>query len=257
MSELFDTFHNHFRLVPADTTDLIETAYRLRYQVYCNENSYEDADSFPDRMEFDEYDKHSAQSLVRCRASGHHAGLVRLVLPDPENPNKLLPVEKFCDLNDEETNINLSAIPRESVAEISRFCISKEVRRLCSEKAANEAGSSCADDLHVDSYKRLLPHITLGLFAGIVRMSAEQNITHWLAVMEPTLLRFLTRFGIHFQKIGPLIDYHGKRQPAIGLIDEVLAGIHAQRKDVWEIITNFGTVWPLADDINVRHAVAN
>jgi len=250
MSELFDTLHNHFEVIPADTTSLMETAYRLRYQVYCQENPYEDADSFPDQMETDEYDIHSSHSLVRCRASGQHAGLVRLVLPDPVNPNKPLPMEKFCD---EDTGIDLSAIPRESLAEISRFCISKESRRVCSEKLASV--SDCAEDLQVESYKRLLPHLTLGLFAGIVRMSAQHNITHWLAVMEPTLLRFLTRFGIHFHKIGPLIDYHGKRQPAIGLIDDVLAGIHAQRKDVWDAITNYGAVWPLADDI--RHAVAN
>jgi N-acyl amino acid synthase of PEP-CTERM/exosortase system len=204
-------------------------------------------------MEMDEYDMHSSHSLVRCRASGHHAGLVRLVLPDPVDPDKPLPMEEFCDEN---TGIDLSAIPRESLAEISRFCISKASRRVCSENVASDAASGCADDLDVDAYKRLLPHLTLGLFAGIVRMSRQHNITHWLAVMEPTFLRFLTRFGIHLQKIGPLIDYHGQRQPAIGLIDEVLAGIHAQRKDVWEAITDCGAVWPLADDI-IGHAMAN
>jgi N-acyl amino acid synthase of PEP-CTERM/exosortase system len=67
--------------------------------------------------------------------------------------------------------------------------------------------------------------------------------------MEPTLLRLLTRFGIHFRKIGPLIDYHGKRQPAIGNVDEVLAGIYAERRDVWETITDYGDVWPLAAGI--------
>jgi N-acyl amino acid synthase of PEP-CTERM/exosortase system len=255
VSELYDTFHNHFEVVSADTTGLMETAYRLRYQVYCREHPYEDADAFPDQMETDEYDMHSSQSLVRCRASGQHAGLVRLVLPDPVNPDKPLPIETFCDPNDENMGIDLSAIPRESLAEISRFCVSKESRHVCAEKAASAAVNGCADDLHVDSYKRLLPHITLGLFAGIVRMSAQNNVTHWLAVMEPTLLRFLTRFGIHFRTIGPLVDHHGKRQPVIGVIDEVLAGIHAQRKDVWETITNRGYVWPLGDDIG--HAVAN
>jgi len=261
MSELFNTFHNHFSVVPAESPDLLETAYRLRYQVYCKENPYEDEEEFPDQMEFDEYDRHSVQSLVRCRASGHHAGLVRLVLPDPENPVKPLPVEQFCDANDEKKGIDLSAIPHESLAEISRFCISKESKRVCSERAAAAAVGNCPD-LHVDPYKRLLPHITLGLFAGIVRMSAEENITHWLAVMEPTLLRFLTRFGIRFHKLGPLVDYHGKRQPVLGLIDEVLAGIYAERKDVWEIITDYGNVWPLSDNAepvgdNIRFAMAN
>ncbi len=255
MSELYDTFHNHFEVVSADTMSLMEKAYRLRYQVYCRENPYEDADSFPDQMETDEYDMHSSHSLVRCRVTGQYAGLVRLVMPNPVNPDKPLPIEKFCNSNDENTRIDLSTIPRESLAEISRFCVSRESRRVCSEKAASAAGSGCADDLHVDAYKRLLPHITLGLFAGILRMSMQHNITHLLAVMEPTLLRFLTRFGIHFHKIGPLIDYHGNRQPAITVVDEVLAGIYTHRKDVWEIITNCGHLYPFGDDI--RHAMAN
>ncbi len=254
MSELYNTFHNHFEVVPANTIGLRETAYRLRYQVYCQENPYEDADAFPDKMEIDEYDRHSSHSLVQCRESGQHAGLVRLVLPDPVDPNKHLPIEQFCESVDEGAAIDLSAVPRESLAEISRFCVSKESRRICSEKAASAAAICSADDVCVDSYKRLLPHITLGLFAGIVRMSAQHNITHWLAVMEPTLLRFLMRFGIHFRKIGPLIDYHGKRQPAIGVVDEVLAGIYAQRKDVWETITDYGRIWPLADDIRYASA---
>ena len=97
----------------------------------------------------------------------------------------------------------------------------------------------------------MMPHISLGLFAGIVRMSAQNNITHWLSVMEPTFLRFLSRYGIYFQKTGPVVDYHGKRQPAVASIDSVLSGIYAQRQDVWEIITDFGNVWPLGK--NARH----
>ena len=100
--------------------------------------------------------------------------------------------------------------------------------------------------------QRMLPLMTIGLFAGIVRMSRRHNITHWLAVMEPTLLRFLTRFGIYFQPVGSLVDYHGKRQPAIGVIDEVLAGIYAKRPDVWAVITDNGNVWPLGDTVR-RH----
>jgi N-acyl amino acid synthase of PEP-CTERM/exosortase system len=69
--------------------------------------------------------------------------------------------------------------------------------------------------------------------------------------MEPTLLRFLSRYGIYFQKIGPVVDYHGRRQPTVASIDSVLSGIYAHRKDVWEVITDFGNVWPL--DKEVKH----
>ena len=253
MSDLYNTFHNHFDVVSADTIGLIETAFRIRYQVYCVERSFEDQAAFPEQMETDDYDMHSAHTLVRCKTSGQYTGLVRLVLPDPVDMNKPLPMEKFCQSGMKASGIDLSSIPRASLAEVSRFSISKELKSLCSRQPAisvvgaeNEKENKAADP-------QMMPHIALGLFAGIVRMSAQNNITHWLSVMEPTFLRFLSRYGIYFQKTGPVVDYHGKRQPAVASIDSVLSGIHAQRQDAWEIITDFGNVWPLSK--NAKHFV--
>jgi N-acyl amino acid synthase of PEP-CTERM/exosortase system len=251
VSELYNTFHNHFDVVPANTIGLMETAFRIRYQVYCVERSFEDQEAFPDQMETDEYDMHSTHSLVRCKASGQYTGMVRLVLPNPVDMDTPLPMEKHCQSSIKASGVDLSSIPRDSLAEISRFSISKELKRQCSRKpvislvdAEREREDKVADT-------QMMPHITLGLFAGIVRMSAQNNITHWLSVMEPTLFRFLSRYGIYFQKIGSVVDYHGRRQPAVASIDSVLSGIYAHRKDVWEIITDYGNVWPLGK--NARH----
>ena len=255
MSELYSTFHNHFEVVSADTIGLMETAFRIRYQVYCVARSFEDPMAFPDQMETDEYDMHSAHSLVRCKTSGQYMGLVRLILPDPVDMNKPLPMEKFCQSGMEASGIKLSSIPRESLAEISRFSISSELKRQCSRKPAVSVvdAENKQEDTALDT--QIIPHMTLGLFAGIVRMSAQNNITHWLSVMEPTLFRFLSRYGIYFQKTGPVVDYHGRRQPAIANIDSVLSGIYAHRKDVWEIITDYGNVWPLSK--SAKHSVSS
>lgn len=253
MSELYNIFHNHFEVVPADTIGLMETAFRIRYQVYCVERSFEDPEDFPDQMETDEYDMHSAHSLVRCKVSGQYAGMVRLVLPNPLDQNKPLPMEKYCKSGIKASGINLSSIPRESLAEISRFSISRELKHQCSRKPVISVvdAENGQEGTAVDT--QIIPHITLGLFAGIVRMSAQNNITHWLSVMEPTLFRFLSRYGIYFQKTGPVVDYHGRRQPSVASIDSVLSGIYAHRKDVWEIITDYGNVWPLGK--SVKHFV--
>jgi N-acyl amino acid synthase of PEP-CTERM/exosortase system len=255
MSELYNTFHQHYEVVSADTIGLMEKAFRMRYQVYCVERSYEAADAYPDRMEMDEYDMHSTHSLVKCQRSGEYAGLVRLVLPNPVDVNTPLPVEKVCHSAMQRSGLNLSSIPREQIAEISRFSISKELKRQCARKAAVslvQDPKDCGNRVESGD-SQIMPHITLGLFAGIVRMSAQHHITHWLAVMEPTLFRFLSRYGIYFHKAGPVVDYHGRRQPAFANIDSVLSGIHARRKDAWEIITDFGNVWPL--NRGARHFV--
>lgn len=248
MSELYNAFHNHFEVVSADTIGLMETAFNIRYQVYCLERTFEDAERFPDQMEMDEYDMHSTHSLVKCQKSGNYTGLVRLVLPNPVDMNKPFPIEKFCHTSRQSTGIDISSIPRDCLAEISRFSISKEIKaKSAAKKAAISVVKDAADDGQdvgkVDSL--MMPHISLGLFAGIVRMSAQNNITHWLAVMEPTFLRFLSRYGIYFQKTGSVLDYHGKRLPAVTSIDSVLSGIYAKRTDAWEIITDFGNVWAL------------
>lgn len=253
MGILQEEFGQYFDVVSADTVRLMEAAYRLRYQVYCKENNYEDPNCFPEQMETDNYDRHSPQSMIKCRASGHYTGLVRLVLADPVDPERPFPIEQLCDIDYKEAGIHMSGLTRTSMGEISRFAISRSMRSKCvnseSIRAVEvEAGESRKINLQRQERLKMTPHMVLGLFAGIVRMSAQHKLTHWLAVMEPTLLRFLTRFGIHFQPLGPLVDYHGMRQPAIGVIDEVLAGIYARRKDVWEFITENGRIWPRGGD---------
>lgn len=260
MTNLYDTFHNSFRVQSATTPEQIEEAQRLRYQVYCLENPFEDAAQHHSGRERDEYDARSAHSLVHHHPSGFSAGVVRIVLPDDSDPAQPFPIEAHVGEELDWSLPELRALPRSTTAEISRFAVSKTFKRRIAE-SSNTAGVSDratyqdAPDSH--DLRRLLPHITLGLFAGIVRMSADHGMTHWYAIMEPTLLRLLTRFGIRFQSIGPLVDYHGKRQPTIGVIDEVLAGIHRERPDVWEIITDRGRVWPAPDageDIPARVA---
>jgi len=75
---------------------------------------------------------------------------------------------------------------------------------------------------------------------GLIRDAWEQGITHWSAVMEPALLRLIGRLGIDFSPLGPLVDYHGTRQPCHGDTNEVLAGIKRQQRDVWALITDSG-----------------
>jgi hypothetical protein len=62
--------------------------------------------------------------------------------------------------------------------------------------------------------------------------------------MEPGLLRLLSRFGIHFAPLGPLVEYHGIRQPCIAEIRELIARVEEERPDVWEVITDRGACLP-------------
>ncbi len=243
---LIETYNDYFDIEIADTPARRRESFALRYQVYCVENPFETASDFPDQLETDAFDRRSVHGLVRYRPTGWVVATVRLVLPDSTDPGTPFPIERNCASSFEPSGLNTKLLPRRSLAEISRFAVSKELKRRAGE-AGTVAGVGPDPDAYVppiNNGKRLIPHVTLGLFAAIVQMSAANNITHWYAVMEPSLLRLLTRFGIEFIPIGEPVDYHGLRQPCFGAVDQVLEGIWKKRQDVWGLITGNGADWP-------------
>ena len=46
--------------------------------------------------------------------------------------------------------------------------------------------------------------------------------------------------SIHFEKIGPLVSYHGIRQPAFGEIEVVLERTRRERLPAWMFLTDNG-----------------
>jgi N-acyl amino acid synthase of PEP-CTERM/exosortase system len=62
----------------------------------------------------------------------------------------------------------------------------------------------------------------LGLVQGLVRISQELGLTHWCAVMEPSLFATPAEDGHSFRAACPTADYHGIRQPCYAAIDPIL-----------------------------------
>jgi len=229
--QFFDT------VVVADDDQPLQTeAYRLRYQVYCVENPFEDPADKPDGLERDTYDDRSMHCLLRHRRSSVWAGTVRLVLPDRTVPSHSFAMQQHCEdplLSDPER------FPVLEMAEVSRFCISKEFRKRQNDwlyPQSNEPDEA-------QDERRVIPNMTLGLIEGLIDMSVRRKVAYWCAVMEPGLLRILARLGIHFQNIGPLVSYHGRRQPCFIELRSMLRRVHEDRPDVWEILTDGGRHW--------------
>ncbi len=258
--DLIEVFHRYFEVCEANTEALKDEVYRLRYQTYCIEHPFEDARRFPDQREVDDEDRRSVHSLVRHRPTGALAATVRLVLPDRCDRGVLLPMERLCSKTLTAAGLGPDRIAREHIGEISRFGVSKQFRRRAGE-GDSITGASCGGSVAYSrrpQEARLIPHLTLGLFLAIVRMSADQGLRHWFAVMEPALMRLLVRFGIRFRPVGGLIEYHGFRQPCFGEINDVLARIWCERRNIWELITDDGRTWPApAADVSVRASRLN
>lgn len=239
---VFDTFNEYFDMVPAVSDELKNEAYKLRYQVYCIEQAAKTGFKIPEglteEMEFDEYDTHSIQYLIRHRKSETYVATTRLILPDFHNPKILFPLE----INSRIENLEaIKHISRQYLAEASRFCISKDFRRRINE---SKTVTGFDPDLETNNlftqHTRRIPHITLGLFACLIKMSYENDIHDWYALMEPPLIRVFASMGVNFIRIGPVTDFYGMRQPCTIKITDLLSGVAEKDADYWNILTNKG-----------------
>jgi N-acyl amino acid synthase of PEP-CTERM/exosortase system len=242
-SRLMDIYNGYFETVLAETDQQREAAFRLRYEVYCVEHPFEDPAANPNGMEIDAYDRDAVHALLVHKENREVCGTVRLILPcDPAKGD--MPIRHICRhdliLSDNDT------LPRACTAEISRFAVSKKFRRRANEETMVGTIYGKGDDKG-DSRRRI-PNTSLGLMQAIVAMSAKSGVTHVCAVMEPMLLRMLGRLGIHFYPLGPIVDYHGRRQPCYSDLDLLLTRTWLERRDVWEILTCDGSLWPLNEE---------
>lgn len=249
MGVYLDGFHSYFDVIHAADERLKTDVYSLRYQVYCLETGFENPDQFPDGLEKDHYDGHSVHCLLRHKPSDSYAGTVRLILPYPSDDSRPFPIELHAGKFFDPAKFNPEKIPRSHLAEISRLALTRNFHRRQGEEHLPAGRGDVENHIQSESDRRRnFPHVILGLFVAIVQMSVQQGITHWYAVMEPALARLLQRFGIQFTEIGPVIDYHGLRQPFFGAVDEVMAGIYATHPNIWNLLTNDGRLMQAPKD---------
>lgn len=244
-SDLISAFNQYFELVHADTEALRRQVYMLRYQVYVVETGFEhDSDCVCGyneagvfvHWEKDEFDGRADHYLLRHRRTGVFAATARLILPDPADIQAPYPIEAHCPLDKRVSD----GATRARLGEISRFAVSKVFKRRIGEIGTLAGVSANVDMYFEEDERRVLPHISLGLFAAVMRMVHDHGITHCYAVMEPALLRLLGRFGVIFNRIGQDVDYHGLRVPCLATVEEALPNIHKVAPAVWELITNRG-----------------
>jgi N-acyl amino acid synthase of PEP-CTERM/exosortase system len=239
MQNLSDSFHMHLEARIANSEKLKIDAHRVRYKVYCVERGYEDQTKFPDRLEKDDFDSESVHAVVRHRASKQSVGVVRLVLPNPKNPNRKFPIETHFGHLLEKHTLGRFKFNRHNIGEVSRFAVSKQSLKQIHDRLVSERLHT-RPTIHQNDPKQLLPHISLGLIATLFAISREHGIDYWYAAMEPSLSRLLTRLGIDFVPIGPIMDYHGRRLPMIARVSDLLGNIQRSRKDFFKLITDVG-----------------
>ena len=229
-----ENFRTLFEVAEARTPAQLEAAYRLRYQVYCIENPFEPKENNPGKRETDRFDWHSVHSVLVHKASQDVIGTLRLVLP----VGGTLPIQ---ELQPSPLDFYEGHLPLETTAEVSRFAVSKDFRRRQGEERYPDVSWQGPDGRQgAPQMRRLMPFLSVGLLQGALKLSLRHGVTHMCAIIDPSLLRLLGRFGLHFQAIGEPVNYHGVRQPCIAELDALLRSAAEEQPDIWALGTEDG-----------------
>lgn len=204
-----EDFAQYFKIDFANTEQLKQQVYGVRYRVYCEEFNYEATDLFPDKQEKDEYDDISMHCLITHISSGKSAGCVRLVPALEGRPDFLLPFEEYCDDSIDKEFLKHLNLVRGKECELSRLAVDGLFRRRPGEKITR-FGSWSSFDVS-DNEQRTFPLIAVAAFVAAIALTDLCGRNSVFAMMEPFLPRLLKRSGIQFVRSGQDIDYHGIR----------------------------------------------
>ncbi len=230
-------FDRHFEAFLADNEPARETHYRLRYQVYCRDQGWEDAGRFPDQMERDEYDAFSAPFLVRRRRSKGWIATMRLI----RMPLEELPVSRFARL----APGRLPASAADRMAEFSRLSVVKKYRRVGRRRISGETPSlrppSDLDDSFLASgYRRSESWIFLGLIRAGWQWSLKNGVEFWIFFIADSLARVIQQSGFGIEPMGDEVDHRGLRRPYLVDLDRSMSRLIRENAvpDVAEMFRN-------------------
>ncbi len=212
-----ENFNQFFKIRFADTKELRQEAFKIRYGVYSSELGWEPENE--QEMESDECDDYAYHCLLEHRRTGVFAGCIRLIIPPTDTPNKQLPFEANCLHSARKEVFDTSSLPRGSFGEISRLAVLASFRRREKEKNVPYVLNNInPQTVYSEEERRNFPNIAMGLYLGGIALASLCQHQGMVVMMEPRLNRRLKRFGLPFQQIGDETDYHGQR--AMFYLDE-------------------------------------
>lgn len=206
-----------------DSPHLLEASYRLRYQVYCLERHFLEAEDYPNQSERDAFDPVSTHVGV-VDAGGTLVATARIV----PSSSAGLPLLLHCALPAHQAVLGATG---NMVVELSRVCISRRFSRRRQDVFYAGPDASAPDGHALPSRDRrdhrddVFTLLVTALYQATKRMGA----THWVIAIEKSLLRRVARYGLPFRLAGPDVDYWGIVAPHIMVVAELDQLILARR----------------------------
>lgn len=246
----YQTYWRTFEIIHAQTDELKERAFKLRYDVYCKENQFEKPggpESCGKEIERDAYDAKAFHFLLVHRDSGEDAGTVRVLLPNESEPQQSFPLQNVCD-----HPLLLLDNKVMHMAEMSRLCMAKRFRRrpldgkvLPAYYEMEDVGTKGLGQY----FRRRIPYAPLGLLRAAFETALEFNIPDMITAMDPAYFRTMKRIGLSYRVLGPRVAYHGGQQPVVFNIKHVLDNMAMENPECWEIVSDQGRLHKKANTI--------
>lgn len=192
------TFDDNFEVILADNDYSRSLHYKVRYQVYCLEEGFENAAKFHTMEEYDDWDKQSAHFLIRSKQTHEWVAAMRIVIPE-HGP---LPIEGLCDIHP----LVRPSLTGEPAAEISRICVVNTYRRKASQQQSRVHKSM----------------ILKGLLSAAAQYSQENGILNWYFLTSPGLARIISYMNVQLIKVGAACEHRGIRYPFLANLKQAI-----------------------------------
>ncbi|KQP23165.1 PEP-CTERM/exosortase system-associated acyltransferase [Pseudorhodoferax sp. Leaf267] len=229
---LAEGFKRFFSVAPALTQAEKNDVYFIRHDVYARELGFEPVR--PDQRETDAYDQTAEHCLLKTAESPQRlVGCARLVFPDPQSPDALMPFEKSCRDSLFRDVIDPSKLPRDRVAEVSRLAVLSDFRRRRGEEQ-REVAIDVRD--FGDAQQPRFPYIPVGLYMAAVLMAQRRGIDYIFTLTEPRLAEHFAKLGVKIVPIGAPIEHRGTRVPSVIHAATVEAGLRLMIRPLWKAI---------------------
>lgn len=199
--------NKYFDVLIADTQAQKTLGYQFRYEVFCKEFQFEKEQDCPNQQEKDMYDDGACHCFILNKRTQNILGTIRLILPLLHQPKVKLPFEQFINLN---SVPDLEAV---KFGEASRLAVHQDMRRRRFD-GSNVSGTN-AEVLVKEGFipDRNYPLVALTMMLSGAALGRLNHLDYLFAMMEPKLNMVLSHYGIFFNQVGDLTNYHGERAP--------------------------------------------
>lgn len=242
-------YWRYFDVVKADTEQLLEASFRLRHEVFCVENNYENFPGAPEGLEIDAYDERADHFLLFHKQTGQVAGTVRAVIPSNNDALFALPLQELCDhpalFKEEIVN---------TLCEFSRLCMASDYRQRPADGSILPAFHSDdpdkkSKDKGMSYIGRRVPYAPLGLLSVALESALNNRMLNVVVAVSQEDCKSFKEIGMSYRVLGPKLKYYGDMLPIIFNIKHFLDTMKKINWPCWEVVSDQGRLSVLADDI--------